>query len=109
MIRKCPVCGGEVADAKVRVAPSGKNVGLFEGYRCLSCGEEFLSESSLQPAHEEIVRAGIFGEKEHSFSSTPTIPMTVEVHTIESLTSNDGPRINGVKIAKPIVSLSVES
>jgi hypothetical protein len=110
MSRKCPICGGEVVEVKVRVAPSGMNIGLFNGYRCSSCGEEFLAERSLEPAHGEIVRAGIFGKSTHTLSSSPAIPLSVKLQTFVSLTSNDGPRINGIEPARIIKSISrVES
>ncbi len=87
MERNCPVCGGVLSVAKVRLAIVGSSVGSFDGYRCSNCGEEFLAERSIQPAHDEIVRAGLFGILRMSPAWNPllTIPFTI------SKTGSSGP------------------
>lgn len=70
--RTCPMCGGKIVEAKVRVAISGSPVGQFDGYRCERCGEEFLAERSLEPAHEEVVRSGLFGIERQTSLFFPT-------------------------------------
>jgi len=109
MTKTCPFCGGEVNPSKVRVAPSGKNVGLYDGYRCEKCGEEFLAESSLQSAHDEIVKAGMFGQIEHSISASPSFSQTVVIYTVASSTAIDGPRISGIKPVKPLITINSHS
>lgn len=94
MKRICPFCGGQIVQAKVRVAVSGCPMGEFDGYRCKKCGEEFLAERSLDLAHDEIVRAGMFGiarqtgltiPTRHGFWSTSdTRAWTTESRTLEN-------------------------
>ncbi len=80
----CPMCGGgKLSPAKVRVAIRGLSMGSFDGYRCSSCGEEFLREHSLKGAHEEIVRSGLFGIAKHKSSqgAYAVVPMMTESGT----------------------------
>ena len=79
MERNCPICKGLLVKSKVRVAIAGSSVGNFDGYKCLKCGEEYLMEQSIQSAHEEIVRAGLFGilRRTPAANLLPIIPFTI--------------------------------
>ncbi len=74
MSRICPICQkGELIPSKVRVALAETPVGVFDGYRCNTCAEEFLAETSLEPAHSEIVKSGLFGITKVEPIPTPTL------------------------------------
>lgn len=73
MKRTCPICGGQIVEAKVGVVISGLSMGQFDGYKCKKCGEEFLAEHSLDLAHEEIVRTGLFGIARETRLTLPTV------------------------------------
>jgi len=75
MKKECPICGGELVQGKVRVAIAGSPIGSYDGYMCNSCGEEFLREGSLNSAHEEIVRAGLFGIAKEPQTQTPKVQL----------------------------------
>jgi hypothetical protein len=79
MEKSCPICGGLLVESKVRIAIAESPVGNFPGYRCSNCGEEFLAERSIQSAHEEILRAGLFGVLRRTPAVNPvlTIPFTI--------------------------------
>jgi len=89
MKRTCPLCGGTLVEAKVRIAIVGSPIGTFDGLRCSKCGEEYLAERSIQPAHDEIIRAGLFGVLKSLPVSNPvvTIPFTI------SRTGTGGPSV----------------
>ena len=86
MKRECPTCGGQLEPSKVRVAVAGYPIGSYEGYRCVKCSEEFLLERSLDSAHEDVVRAGLFGAmtRKAAVNSPVLVPF---VSRLESTTS----------------------
>src|SRR3989338_3167456 len=58
---KCPACNSKLKEGKVREEYLGHELGEFDGFSCVKCGETLLTEDSVKKAQQKAKELGLWG------------------------------------------------